>query len=86
MFINDYVIIINDTTSSSPDADDLIEIRSQVRWQNELQKELQKELQNAISSDPQDTQNCCQIDKYIELKKEFGQLDFFKKWFLKKSN
>ena len=31
MFINDHVNIINDTTSSSPDADDLIEIRSQVR-------------------------------------------------------
>ena len=40
---------------------------------------IQKELQNAISfiSDPQNTQNRCQIDKYIQPKKEFRQIDSF---------
>ena len=77
MFTDEHVNNNNDATSSSPDVDDLIEITSQIG----LQKEMQKELQNAISSisDPQNTQNRCQNDKYIELKKEFHQLDSFEK-------
>ena len=67
--------INNDSTSS--DADDLIELTSPVAVG------LQKELQNAISSitEPKNchVSNRSEIDKYIELKKEFRQLDSFKK-------
>ena len=67
--------ISNDSTSS--DADDLIELTSPVAVG------LQKELQNAISSitEPKNchVSNRSKIDKYIELKKEFRQLDSFKK-------